>query len=60
MLEKDIQIQRLYEALKVADYYIDRLQKAQLGQRVRDMSEAGDHYCREVLPLLDAYEKTAP
>lgn len=60
MDERDIQIQRLYEALKVADYYIDRLQKVQLGQRVTDMTEAGDHYCREVLPLIEAYEKTAP
>lgn len=56
MDERDIQIQNLYEALKAANYYIDRLQKAQLGQRVCDMVEAGDYYCRFALPLIDAYE----
>ena len=60
MDERDIEIQNLYEALKAADYYIDRLQKVQLGQKVRDLPEAGEHYCHTALPLLEAYEKTAP
>lgn len=60
MDERDIQIQGLYEALKAAAYYVDRLEKAYLGQKIRDMAEASSHYQHTALPLIEAYEKAAP
>lgn len=57
MDERDIQIQQLYEALKAADYYIDRLKKLCLGTKVRDLAEAASHYCHVALPLIEAYDK---
>jgi hypothetical protein len=59
MDERDIQIQRLYEALKSAAYYVDRLEKVYIGQRVCDLGEASNHYQCTALPLIEAYEKTA-
>ena len=59
MDEKDIQIQRLLEALKSAAYYIDRLEAAQMRRKVRDMAEAMEYYRREALPLLEAYERAS-
>jgi hypothetical protein len=58
-MSADIQIQRLYEALKAAAYYIDRLEAAQQRRKVRDMTEAMEHYHREAVPLIAAYEKEA-
>ena len=55
-MDKDIQIQRLYEALKTAAYYVDRLEKVHLGQKVRDLGEAASHYQCNVLSLIEAYE----
>ena len=54
---KDIQIQRLYEALKAAEYYIERLELVQQRRRVRDMTEAMEHYRREALPLIAIYDR---
>ena len=56
-MEKDIQIQNLYEALKAAAYYVERLELVQRRKRVRDMTEAMEHYRRTALPLIEAYEK---
>jgi hypothetical protein len=56
-ISKDIQIQRLYEALKSAAYYIERLELVQQRRRVRDMTEAMEGYRREALPLIAAYER---
>ena len=54
---RDIEIRNLYEALKAAEYYIDRLERVQMRKRVRDMTEAMEHYRREALPLIAAYER---
>ena len=51
-----IEIGRLYEALKVAAYYIERLELAQRGRRVRDMTEAMEHYHSAAVPIICAYE----
>ncbi len=55
-ITKDIQIQRLCEALKAAAYYIDRLETAQRRRIVRDMTEAMECYRSEALPLIAAHE----
>lgn len=60
MDERDIQIQRLYEALTAAAYYIDRLEAVQMRRKVRDMTEAMEYYRREAVPLLAAYDRNAP
>ena len=57
MTAQDIQINRLLEALKAAAYYIERLEMVQQRRKVRDMTEAMEHYRREALPLIAAYEK---
>lgn len=56
MDSRDIQIQNHYEALKAADYYIDRLEKVQRRHVVRDMTEAMEHYRRVGPPLIAAFE----
>lgn len=56
-MSSDLQIQTLYEALRSAAYYVDRLEKAQCGKRVRDMTEAMEGYHRVVPALIAAYEK---
>ena len=56
---QDIQIQRLYEALKAAAYYIERMELVQQRRKVRDMTEAMEYYRRTALPLIAAYEKEA-
>lgn len=53
---RDIEIQTLYEALKSAAYYIERLEMVQHRTRVRDMTEAMEHYHRVGVPVLAAYE----
>jgi len=55
--EQDIQIQRLYEALKAAAYYIERLELVQQRRKVRDMTEAMEQYHREAVPLIAAYDR---
>jgi hypothetical protein len=57
MTKQDIQIQRLYEALKTAAYYIERLELVQRRRKVRDMTEAMEHYHREAIPLIAAYDR---
>jgi hypothetical protein len=58
MTEQDIQIQTLYEALKAAAYYIERLEMAQQRRKVRDMTEAMEDYHRTGPPLIAAYERS--
>jgi hypothetical protein len=55
----DIEIQNLYEGLKAAAYYIERLELAQQRRKVRDMTEAMEHYHRVAIPLLAAYDSMA-
>lgn len=52
----DIEIQNLYEALKAAAYYIERLELVQQRRKVRDMTEAMEYYHRIAVPLLAAYD----
>lgn len=59
MMIEQLQIQGLLEALKAADYYIERLELVQRGKRVRDMTEAMEHYHRVGPPLINAFENTA-
>lgn len=59
MDSKDIQIQTLYEALKAADYYINRLERVQRRLVVRDMTEAMSYWLRVGPPLIAAYESEA-
>lgn len=54
---RDIQIQQLYEALKAAEYYIDRLERVRMRRKVRDLGEAASHYEHTALPLIKAYER---
>ena len=56
MTEHELQIQKLYESLKAAAYYIERLEMFQSGKRVRDFAEAKEHYYRVAVPLIVAYE----
>ena len=58
MTEQDIQIERLLEALKAADYYITRLELVQQRRRVSDMTEAMEYYHRVGPPLIAAYERS--
>ena len=58
MTEQDIQIQTFYEALKAAAYYIERLELVQQSRKVRDMTEAMEHYHRIGPALIAAYERT--
>ncbi len=55
-ISKDIRIERLFEALKAADYYIERLEYAQRRRKVTDMTEAMEYYHRVGPPLIAAYE----
>ncbi len=55
-MDKEIQIQNLYEALKAAEYYIDRLERVQMRKKVRDMCEAMEHYNRTAKPLIAAMD----
>lgn len=57
MDSKDIQIRNLYEALKAAEYYIERLEAFAGGKRVRDMTEAMEHYHRIAPAVIDAFDK---
>ncbi len=57
MNTQEIQIQRLYEALKAAAYYIERLELAQRGRKVHGMTEAMTYYHHITPALLDAYER---
>jgi hypothetical protein len=57
MTGQDIEIQNLHEALKAAAYYIERLEMVQHRTRVRDLTEAMEHYHRVGPPLLAAYER---
>lgn len=57
MDDRDIQIQRLYEALKAAAYYIDRLEKVQRRRVVRDMTEAMEGWNNEGPALIAAHEQ---
>lgn len=50
------ELQILYEALKAAAYYIERLELAQQRKKVRDMTEAMEHYHRVGVPVLAAYD----
>lgn len=52
----EIELQGLYEALKAAAYYIERLELVQQRRKVRDMTEAMEHYHRVALPVIAAYE----
>jgi hypothetical protein len=52
MTGQDIEIQNLHEALKAAAYYIERLEMIQRRTRVRDLTEAMEHYHRVGPPLL--------
>lgn len=54
---KDIEIRNLYEALKAAEYYIDRLEAAAQKRKVRDMTEAMEHYHRAAKPVISAFDK---
>ena len=54
---KDIEIRNLYDALKAAEYYIDRLERVQMRKRVRDMPEAMEHYQRTAIPVILAFDK---
>jgi enoyl-CoA hydratase/carnithine racemase len=54
---KDIEIRNLYEALKAAEYYIDRLEAAAQRRRVRDMTEAMEHYHHSAKPVIAAFDK---
>lgn len=54
---RDIEIRNLYDALKAAEYYIDRLERAQMRKRVRDMTEAMEHYQRTAIPVILAFDK---
>jgi hypothetical protein len=56
MTTADIEIQTLYEALKAAAYYIERLELAQQRRKVRDMTEAMEHYHRVGVPVLAVYD----
>ena len=57
MSGKDIEIQNLYEALKAAEYYIDRLEAVAQRRKVRDMTEAMEHYHRLAGPVIAAFDK---
>lgn len=52
-----IEVRNLYEALKAAEYYIERLERVQMRKRVTDMCEAMEHYQRAAIPLVKAYDK---
>jgi hypothetical protein len=54
---RDIQIDRLLEAIRAAAYYIERLERVMERKRVRDMCEAMEHYRRVAIPLIAAYDK---
>ena len=56
-MNKDLQIQNLYEALKIAAYYIERMELVQQRRKVRDMTESMEAYHRTVPTLIAAYEK---
>jgi hypothetical protein len=56
MTTQDIEIQTLYEALKAAAYYIERLELVQQRRKVRDMTEAMEHYHRVAVPVLAVYD----
>jgi pyruvate/2-oxoacid:ferredoxin oxidoreductase beta subunit len=58
MTEQDTQIQTLYEALKAAAYYIERLEMVQQRRKVRDMTEAMEHYHHTGPALIAAYERS--
>jgi pyruvate/2-oxoacid:ferredoxin oxidoreductase beta subunit len=58
MTEQDIQIQTLYEALKAAACYIERLEMVQQRRKVRDMTEAMEHYHRIGPALIAAHERS--
>lgn len=55
--ECQIEVRNLYEALKAAEYYIDRLERVQMRRRVRDMDEAMEHYHRTAVPVILAFDK---
>lgn len=54
---RDLEIRNLYEALKAAEYYIDRLERVQMRKRVTDMCEAMEHYHHAAAPIIKAYDK---
>ena len=54
---KEIEIRNLYDALKAAEYYIERLERVQQRKRVRDMCEAMEHYRRTAIPVILAFDK---